>query len=107
MANPDFSGTPEQFQTAYGQVSDAHANIRGILNTLTDNINADIHTAWQGDASTIFQSVMGEFHQKAEKVNAALQHIGDMLQESGKVIASRETEMHAQVKTEIGNALHP
>lgn len=98
-----FTGTPEDFQKAFGDVSDIKGQIDTNLNTLRGNIEAT-QAGWQGEAGRVFQDVMARYNEKAQACSQALQDIADMLQQSGQTYAEADAAQQEQIG-KIGNAL--
>jgi len=91
-----FSGDPQQFATAHGQVSDIKQQMDAQLSSLRGSIEAT-QSAWQGKAAKAFVNVMERFDEKATGLNKALQDIADLLQSSGVAYSTQEDDANAHV----------
>ncbi|PXY32215.1 WXG100 family type VII secretion target [Prauserella muralis] len=98
-----FTGTPEQFQQAYQDVEEIKSRMDQNMNQLRDNIEAT-RAGWDGEAARAFQNVMAAFDEKNRKLNDALQHIGELLQQSGVKYQQAEEEQNSAISN-IGNTL--
>lgn len=103
MAGGGFTGTPDDFQKAYSDVSEIKGQIDGNLNTLRNNIEAT-RAGWSGDAGNLFQKVMDRYNEKAMACSQALDDIAHMLQQSGQTYAEAEAAQQDQIN-KISNAL--
>ena len=98
-----FTGTPEQFQQAYQDVDEIKGRMDQNMSTLRGNIEAT-RAGWDGEAARAFQNVMNAFDEKNRKLNDALQHIAELLQQSGVKYQQAEEEQNSAIGN-IGNAL--
>lgn len=98
-----FTGTPEDFQKAFGDVSEIKGQIDTNLRNLESNIEAT-RAGWQGEAGRVFQDVMDRYNMKANACSQALQDIADMLQQSGQAYAEADAAQQEQI-SKIGNTL--
>ncbi|HTK65232.1 MAG TPA: WXG100 family type VII secretion target [Pseudonocardia sp.] len=93
-----FTGTPEQFSRAHGQVNDTKQAMDSNLKQLQSAIEAT-QPGWQGSAAGVFNQVMEAFNEKSAKLNQALQDISDMLQKSGVQYDTQEQNVHSQLSS--------
>lgn len=91
-----FTGSPEDFQKAFSDVSEVKQQIDTNLNTLRNNIEAT-RAGWSGEAGYMFQKVMDRYNEKAMACSQALQDIADMLQQSGQTYAESEAQQADQI----------
>ncbi|MBN6036371.1 WXG100 family type VII secretion target [Amycolatopsis sp. 195334CR] len=104
MAGSGYTGDPTLFAEAHKNVSQTKADMDSNLATLKANIEAT-REGWAGEAATVFQQVMEAFDAKTLKINEALQHIADMLQQSGVKYDTQDTDVKDQV-SKLGSILN-
>ncbi len=63
-----------------------------------------LRSAWQGDASTAFQSLIERFSDDANKMNQALDQIANAVSDNAKKYAAQEAEQQQQMSS-ITNTL--
>lgn len=91
-----FTGTPADFADAHQKVNNAKQEMDGQLAKLRSDIEAT-REGWKGPAAIVFNQVMEAFNEKSTKLNQALEHIGDMLKQSGVQYDSQESDTHQQL----------
>jgi WXG100 family type VII secretion target len=93
----------EEMDAAGRRVLDVNQDIQGTLSQLKGQL-APLAGAWKGSASTAFQSLMVRWDDAAQRLNHALQGIGESIQVSSASYAAQEEE-HSQTMSTISQAL--
>lgn len=91
-----FTGTPEDFQKAFGDVSEIKGQMDSNIQKLRSNIEAT-RAGWDGEAGRAFQNVMDKFDEKSRNLNQRLQDIADLLEQSGHKYQAAEEEQQSTV----------
>ncbi|MDQ3154277.1 MAG: WXG100 family type VII secretion target [Actinomycetota bacterium] len=95
--------TPEEMQAGANNVFTTNETVQGQLSSLRNQL-APLAGAWQGQASTAFQTLMQRWDENARRLNEALRAIGEQLQASGTSYAQQE-EQQTQSISSISGAL--
>lgn len=74
----EFGTTLETMQQASQHVIDVNASVQQQLSALLNNLEP-LSGLWKGDASTSFQSLAARWNEDAQKLNQALQAIGEAI----------------------------
>ncbi|RZQ64088.1 WXG100 family type VII secretion target [Amycolatopsis suaedae] len=86
-----FTGTVEDFTNAERNVYTAKQSMDQNLLRLQDNIEAT-RAGWQGGAAEAFNKVMERFNTAGGKLGAALENIGNLLQQAGSKYEQSEQQ---------------
>ncbi|WHT18881.1 WXG100 family type VII secretion target [Crossiella sp. CA-258035] len=84
-------------------VEKIQAEVVGELRTLRSGLEP-LQSAWKGTASTAFNKLLTDWGTETEKLNAALQAIGEQLKKSAGDYVAQEEE-HAQSMSSISAGL--
>jgi WXG100 family type VII secretion target len=104
MASP-FSVDHATLHTAANDVRSTRSEVDGELRKLW-NIIDDLAIAWQGQASTGFQSLMQRWNEDTAKLLEAMDNIADLLDKSGTAHQVTD-EQQQQMLDKFHAALNP
>jgi len=93
----------EEMDAAGRHVLDVNQDIQGTLSQLKGQL-APLAGAWKGSASMAFQNLMLRWDDAAQRLNHALQGIGESIQASSTTYAAQEEE-HSQSMSTITQSL--
>lgn len=93
----------EEMDAAGRHVLDVNQTIQGTLSQLKSQL-APLQGAWKGQASTAFTNLMIRWDDAAQRLNLALQGIGESIQSSSTSYATQEEE-HSQTMSTITQSL--
>jgi WXG100 family type VII secretion target len=93
----------EEMDAAGRHVLDVNQDIQGTLSQLKGQL-APLAGAWRGSASVAFQNLMVRWDDAAQRLNHALQGIGESIQASSATYAAQE-EQHSQTMSSITQSL--
>lgn len=96
MAGFNVEDTAE-LDKAAGIVSDTNENITANLKELGGKIDAAFQ-GWGGSAAKAFGQLMEQFTDRAGKLNAEINDLGEKLRAAGGTYATKEYEQEAELK---------
>jgi WXG100 family type VII secretion target len=103
VAMDGFGTTTEEMTRAAGHVTGVNSTVQGELSSLRNKL-APLAGAWSGQAASQFTALMARWDADAQKLNGALQSIGEALRGSGATYQVHE-ENQASAMSSITQAL--
>lgn len=98
-----FTGEPEQFAKAHMDVTTCASDMATNIGQLRNNIEAT-QAGWQGPAAALFQQLMERFDEKTNKINTALDEIGELLKQSGVQYEGKDSDIGETMKKLVAEA---
>lgn len=84
-----FGTSTEEMQKAGQHVDDVNNQIQAELRNLQSSLEP-LAGQWKGESAAAFQQLMTRWHEDADKLNKALQAIGQGIASAGKAYASQD-----------------
>lgn len=103
MTGPGYSTDQKALDAAAGQMLNTNEQLIQALSKMANELEP-LRGAWQGEASTAFQSLIEHFQTDAKTMNDALDHIANNVSSNAKLYAAQEAEQQSQM-TSIMNTL--
>lgn len=99
-----FGTEVSQMETASQHVATVNSQINTLLSTLR-NEAASVGSHWKGAAQTSFTELMSRYDASSQKLNQALQGIGEQIKAAGTTYNTTD-ETHSSTLKNIGSSLN-